>query len=192
MGTAFLVVRANLTVASFEEKMFLPQIFPREFVDFFIRNQFPCLDDFHKWLIQFNIQDFYKIKNEIDADLQFIFEELPTNINFLDINLKTINSKLHFDVYREPTNYFSYLHSKSCHPPYMKNNITLSVARRIVRIVTDNKSNRLQELKDHLIEKIIDCSFIKLFQLSKFKTKPKMLLTSLELAILDINFASTN
>ena len=192
MGTAFLVVRANLTVASFEEKMFLPQIFPREFVDFFIRNQFPCLDDFHKWSIQFNIQDFYKIKNEIDADLQFIFEELPTNINFLDINLKTINSKLHFDVYREPTNYFSYLHSKSCHPPYMKNNITLSVARRIVRIVTDNKSNRLQELKDHLIEKIIDCSFIKVFQLSKFKTKPKMLLTSLELAILDINFASTN
>ena len=189
MGTAFLVVRANLTVASFEEKMFLPQIFPREFVDFFIRNQFPCLDDFHKWSIQFNIQDFYKIKIEIDADLQFIFEELPTNINFLDINLKTINSKLHFDVYREPTNYFSYLHSKSCHPPYMKNNITLSVARRIVRIVTDNKSNRLQELKDHLIEKIIDCSFTKLFQPSKFKIKPKMLLTSLELTILD--FAST-
>ena len=112
--------------------------------------------------------------------------------NFLDINLKTINSKLHFDVYREPTNYFSYLHSKSCHPPYMKNNITLSVARRIVRIVTDNKSNRLQELKDHLIEKIIDCSFIKLFQTSKFKTKPKRLLPSLELTILDINFASTN
>ena len=74
----------------------------------------------------------------------------------------------------------------------MKNNITLSVARRIVRIVTDNKSNRLQELKDHLIEKIIDCSFIKLFQPSKFKTKPKRLLPSLELTILDINFASTN
>ena len=191
MGTAFLVVRANLTVICFEEKMFiiLPQIYPREFVDFFIRNYFPCLDDFHKWSIQFNIQDFYKIKNETDADLQFIFEELATNINFLDINLKTINSKLHSDVYREPTNYFSYLHSKSCHPPYMKNNITLSVARRIVRIVTDNKSNRLQELKDHLIEKIIDCSFIKLFQPSKFKIKPKMLLPSRELTILD--FAST-
>ena len=116
--------------------------------------------------------------------MQFIFEELATNIN-----LKTINSKLHFDVYREPTNYFSYLHSKSCHTPYMKNNITLSVARRIVRIVTDNKSNRLQELKDHLIEKIIDCSFTKLFQPSKFKIKPKMLLSSLELTILD--FAST-
>ena len=189
MGTAFLVVRANLTVACFKVKTLtiLPQIYPREFVDFFIRNYFPCLDDFHKWSIQFNIQNFYKIKNETDADLQFIFEELATNIN-----LKTINSKLHFDVYRKPTNYFSCLHSKSCHPPYMKNNITLSVARRIVRIVTDNKSNRLQELKDHLIEKIIDCSFIKVFQLSKSKTKPKMLLTSLELAILDINFASTN
>ena len=26
--------------------------------------------------------------NELDPDLQFIFEELPKNINFLDINLK--------------------------------------------------------------------------------------------------------
>ena len=31
--------------------------------------------------------------NEIDPSLQFVFEELRTNINFLDINLKIIINK---------------------------------------------------------------------------------------------------
>ena len=39
--------------------------------------------------------------NELDLDLQFIFEELTKNINFLDINLKIINNKLHFDAYHK-------------------------------------------------------------------------------------------
>ena len=47
MGTIFAVVGSNLTVAYFEEKMFsiLPQIYPKYFVDFFIRNYFQFLDD---------------------------------------------------------------------------------------------------------------------------------------------------
>ena len=125
MGTIFAVVGSNLMAAIFEEKIFaiLPQIYPKDFADFIIRNYFRYLDDvFHKWLIQFNIQDFYKIMNELDPDLQFIFEELTKNINFLDINLK-INNKLHFNVYHKPTNSFSYFHYKSCHPPHTKNNI---------------------------------------------------------------------
>ena len=75
--------------------------------------------------------------NELDADLQFIFEEITKKISFLDINLKIINNKLHFDEYHKPTNSFSYLSNKSCHPPHTKNNIALSLARHIVRIVTD-------------------------------------------------------
>ena len=66
--------------------------------------------------------------NELDPDLQFIFEELTKNINFLDINHKIINNKLHFYVYHKPTNYFSYLHYNNCHPPHMKNNGPLSLA----------------------------------------------------------------
>ena len=31
--------------------------------------------------------------NELDADLQFIFEELTKNINFLYINLQITNNK---------------------------------------------------------------------------------------------------
>ena len=106
MGTIFAVVGSNLTVAYSEEKMFaiLPQIYPKDFVDFFIRNYFRFLDDvFHKWLIQdlfkMAIQtNFYKIMNELDLDLQFIFEELTRNTNFLDVNLKIINNKLYFDI----------------------------------------------------------------------------------------------
>ena len=82
--------------------------------------------------VQFNIQDFYKIMNELDPDLQVIFEELSKKINFLDINLKIINDNLHFDVYHKPTYSFSYLHYKSCHPLHTKNNIPLSLARCIV------------------------------------------------------------
>ena len=82
--------------------------------------------------------------------------------------LKTINNKLNFDVYHKPTNSFSYFHYKSGHPPHTKNNIVLSLARCIARIVTDNKNNQLQEPKAHLIKrkdsaKIIDYSFTKLF-----------------------------
>ena len=42
MGTIFAVVGSNLTVAYFEEKMFaiLPQIFPKDFVDFFYSELF--------------------------------------------------------------------------------------------------------------------------------------------------------
>ena len=47
-----------------------------------------------------------------------------------------------------------------------------------MRIVTDNTNNRLQELKGHLLkrkhpEKIIDYSFIKLFQPGKQETNDK-------------------
>ena len=66
MRIIFVVVGSNLRVAYFEEKMFaiLPQIYPKDFVNFFIRNYFQFSDDvFHKWLIKFNIQTFYKIMN---------------------------------------------------------------------------------------------------------------------------------
>ena len=108
-------------------------------------------------------------------------------------NLKILNNKLHFDVYHKPTNCFSYLHYKSCHPPHTRNNTALSLATRIVWIVTDNKDNRLQKLEGHLLkrkhpEKIIDYSFTKLFQPRKHKNNTKILLHSLELTILIINF----
>ena len=85
MGIIFAVVGSNLTVAYFEVKMFalLPQIYPRDFVDYFVRNYFRFLDDiFHTWLINVDIKPFYKLINELDPDLKFIFEKRTTDINF--------------------------------------------------------------------------------------------------------------
>ena len=129
---------------------------------------------------------------QLDTDLQFIFEELTKNINFL-----ILNNKLHFDVYHKPTKSFSYLHYKSCHSPHTKNDIALSLARGIVWIGTDNTNNRPQELKGHLLkrkqpEKIIDYSFTKLFQPRKHENNDKNFIPSLELKILIINFLSPN
>ena len=45
------------------------------------------------------------------------------------------------------------LQFKSCHPSHTKNNIALSLARRILQIVTDNTNNRLQELEGHLLKR---------------------------------------
>ena len=171
MGTIF-AVGSNLTVAYFEVKMFalLPQIYPRDFVDYFVGNYFRFLDDiFHTWLINFDIEPFYKLINELDPDLKFIFDKLTTDINFLDINIKIVDNQLHFDIYHKPTNSFSYLKCNSYHPSHTKNNISLSLARHIIRIVTDNRDNRLEELRQNLLkrnhpEKIINYSFTKSFQ----------------------------
>ena len=102
--------------------------------------------------------------------------------NFLDVNLKIINNKLDFDIYHKPTNSFSYLHYKSCHPSHTKHNIALSLARCIVRIGTDNTNNQLQKLKGHLLkrkplEKIIDYCFTKLFQPRKHENNEKNVVT---------------
>ena len=126
--------------------------------------------------------------NELDPDIQFIFKELTKNINFLDINLKIINNKLHFEVYHQPTNSFSYLHFKSCHPPHTKNNIALSLARRFVWIATENTNNRLQELKENTRLKLLITPSKNYFNLGNTKTMIKIWLPSLELTIRIIDF----
>ena len=90
-------------------------------------------------------------------------------MNFLDIQLKVVNNTLVFDIYYKPTNSFNYLIYSSCHPSDTKNNIALSLAKRIINIVTDNREIRLSELKKHVIERnrppeTIDYTFTKCFQ----------------------------
>ena len=90
-------------------------------------------------------------------------------MNFLDIQLKIVNDALVFDIYYKPTNPFNYLTYSSCHPSHAENNIALSLAKRIIKIVIDNREKRLSELEKHLIERnhppeIIDYTFTKCFQ----------------------------
>ena len=65
-----------------------PQLYPQNFVDFFIRNYYRFLDYvFHKWLDNFDIEPFYSIIDSLDPDLKFTFENPSKSLNFLDINI---------------------------------------------------------------------------------------------------------
>ena len=78
METEFVVVGSILVVAYEEIKMFvwLPQLYPQDFIDYFKRNYFRFLEDvFHKWLENFDIEHFYNKINNLDPDLKFIFED---------------------------------------------------------------------------------------------------------------------
>ena len=113
--------------------------------------------------------------NNLDPDLKLIFENPSKSLNFLDINIRVVENNLVFDIHYKLTNSFNYLTYTSCHPPHTKNNILLSLAKRIVSIVTNNREKRVKELKEHLLDRkhpqnIIDCSFTKIFHL-KFQTE---------------------
>ena len=187
MGTKFAVVGINLVVAYKEIKLFalLPQIYTQDFVDFLLRNYVRFLDDiFHEWLENFDIKQFYDLINSLDEDLKFIFENPSRILNFLDIQLKIVSNTLVFDIYYKPTNSTNYLTYSSCYPSHTKNSIALSLAKRIINIVTDNREKRLSELKKHLIERnhppeTINYTFTKCFQpkLDKNKDLEKIIFT---------------
>ena len=148
----------------------LPSIYPRDLVDFIIRNYFRFLDDiFHKWMKRFNIESFYKVFETLDPNLKFIFTELSTTANFLDIRFSIENGDLIVDLHRKLTDSFSFLNYHSCHPNHTRENIGLSLAKRIVQIVSNDRGLRLDELKRYLIMKdhpvsSINFSFSKVFQ----------------------------
>ena len=106
MRTKFGVVGSNLVAVYKEVKMFalLLQLYPQDFVDFFIRNYFRFLDIFHKWLDNFDIEPFYSMIYNLDSDLKFIFENPSKSLNVLDINIQIIENNLVFDIhYNQPT-----------------------------------------------------------------------------------------
>ena len=156
MGTKFAVVGSNLVVAFEEIKMFalIPQLYQQDFVDFLIHNYFRFLDNiFHKRLENFDTEPLHNMINNLDPDLKFIFENLSKSLNLLDMNLQIVEYNLVFNIYYKPTNSFNYLTYTSCHPPHTKNNISLSLAKRIVAIVTNNRENWFKELKEQLLDK---------------------------------------
>ena len=174
-GTTFSVVGANLVVAFKEVSLFrrLPDLYPADFVDYFIRNYFRFLDDIcHKWLSQFDIRAFSEAINELDPDLKFLMDAIMAENHFLDVSISVQDGVLEFDIHHKPTNAFGYLRYTSCHPPHTKKNIAKSLGKRIVRIVSHNRDKRLAELRDHLEDrghprKVINDSLSTLFQPDK-------------------------
>ena len=107
--------------------------------------------------------------------LLIILRMIANNWNYLYIHLKIVDNTLAFDIYYKPTNSSSYLTYITCPPGHTKNNIALSLAKRIINLVTDNKEKRLSGLKKQLIERnhppeLIDYTFAK-FQSKLDKNK---------------------
>ena len=73
------------------------------------------------------------------------------------------------DVYHKLTDSFNFLNYSSCHPSHTKNNIALALGRRIINIVTRDSGPKLDELKNHLLQRnhptsSINYAFSKLYQ----------------------------
>ena len=172
IGTPAAVIYANLAVAYIESKMFemLPQLYPTDIVEFFMKNYFRFLDDvFYKWKDDiFDISALYELFNNADPNIKFIFEDLALEQNFLDVKCLVDNNNINFDIYYKPTNSFSYLRFDSSHPKHTIKNIAYSLAKRIINIVSINKDIRIEKLKDDLKNRghpidVINQSLEKLF-----------------------------
>ena len=86
--------------------------------------------------------------NNLDPDLKFVFENPSKSLNFLDVNIQIVENNLVFDTHYKPTNSFNYWTYTSCHLPHTSSNISLPLAKRIVSVETNNRENRLKELKE--------------------------------------------
>ena len=153
MGAPAMVVGSNLVVAFLEKRMFsiLPQVFPRDFVDFFIRNYFRYIDDvIHQWLSNFDINSLGEIFNDLDPGIQFELDQLSRHVHYLDVYTTVTETHIIFDIYYKPTNAFTYLKYTSCHPRHTINNLAGSLARRIINIVSENREKRLDDLVEHM------------------------------------------
>ena len=154
MGTKAAVNCANLGVAYKEVKFFerLPLLYPCDVAKHIIDHYFRFLDDlFYEWLLQYDVKPFQHGLNQMDENLEFIFEDLAEEQNYLDVNAKVDGYELKLDIYRKPTDSFNYLNYASCHPLHTRDNIALSLAKRIIRIASGDPGPRLSELKNNLL-----------------------------------------
>ena len=87
-------------------------------------------------------------------DLKFVMENISTRGNSLDVNLRIGgNNQLQFDVHYKPPNAFGYLKYTSSNLAHTQKNIAISLAKRIIRIVSENRSSRIEELCHHLMHR---------------------------------------
>ena len=173
MGTPAAVVGANLVVGYLEVKLFrlLPQIYPRDFVDFIIRSFFRFLDDLiHEWLKDLDMQPLYHLLNSLDPDIKYVLDNFMLYFsNYLDLKIKTVGDRLVFDIYVKLTNSFNYLKYTSCHPKHTKNNIALSLGRRIIKLCSaQHHEKNIKDLRSHLVrcdfpDNVIDDALEKLY-----------------------------
>ena len=95
----------------------------------------------NKWLRYFDLGQFSIAINEMDVDLHFIMGVIRKKTEYLDVCMYKKGGMIHFDIFYKPTNAFGYLRYNSSHPKHTIDNIALSLGKRIVRIVSENRES---------------------------------------------------
>ena len=70
-------------------------------------------------------------------------------ITFLEIHLWITENIKNYIIYRKPTNTFSYLNYNNCHHVRTENNISLSMATRVARVVSEARIDTHDNFKIH-------------------------------------------
>lgn len=159
MGTKMAPSYATLVLGFLEEQLYtkLKETKGDQFANIIAKKWERFLDDcFILW--PYSIEELIKFQNCLNSlhkDIQFKLKFSSTELSFLDVLVKKINTTITTDIFFKITDSKQYLNFKSCHPKHTKINIPFNLARRICTIVSDPNtlSFRLKELVQILIER---------------------------------------
>ena len=158
MGTKFAPVYANLVLGfleiSLKEK--IREKFGTEKANTIMKNYFRFLDDiFVIWDINDgNVNILHEILASLDSNLSFTLDQSGSSVNFLDVKVSKVDTRITTDIFYKETDTHQYLDFKSSHPNHTKRNIPYNLARRICTIVSEPEilQIRLTELTTFLVE----------------------------------------
>ena len=167
MGGPFAPFYACLTVGYLEENILFSQL-----RNIFTDHDALIIEETYKRFMDDGIiflpdhickDEFLKIMNALDENIIFtleVSEKVTLNnkelekLNFLDMTIMVDqNGIISRDIYYKSTNTHDYLHYDSFHPKHTLNNITYSLAKKIIIFVSDPEvvEYRLSELKSWLL-----------------------------------------
>lgn len=159
MGTKFAPNYATLVLGYLETKLYriIQEKYDSNFSEFIQKTFKRYLDDcFLIWnKSKGEIDDFHKILNSLNTNINFTLETNALELPFLDILVKRLDGKIVTDIFYKPTDSKQYLEYFSCHPRHIKNNVPYNLARRICSIVVDIqlRNERLSELETSLMKR---------------------------------------
>jgi hypothetical protein len=98
---------------------------------------------------------FIQQANSQNQSIQLTFEYSPSEVNFLDVQVRLEDGVIVTDLYRKPTDSQMFLSYSSCHPTSHKLPIAYSQALRIVKICSKRVDafKHCKELKDSLVKR---------------------------------------
>ena len=122
-----------------------------------------------------NDLDAYLNNMLIHRYLKFTFEHSFNTVNFLDVTISLgSNNFLCTTIYSKPMSRHQYLHSKSNHPPHLKNSLFYSQGLRAIRICSDRNDceNILQNMYNKFVTRgynicKLNETLVKLLQISR-------------------------